>query len=188
MEAAQIDGHHGLILQSCYAILLFGCPNRGLEIASLRSMVKSQGNSKLIDDLDKDSNFLRRHNHFWKFYIPDHTRVVSVYETRPTATVEEASGWRRTGTPVLMVDRKSATYATPEECQGDIFSIDADHSNIVKFDNNSCQEYLNVRSKLLDLVGRAQAVISQRCSEGRTSILDMFPRPIEAKLLTLADS
>lgn len=181
MEAAQIDGHHGLSPQSCYGMLLFGCPNRGLEIVSLRDMVKSQANSKLVEDLDKNSNFVRRHNHFWKFYIPDHTRVVSIYETRPTATVQEATGWRRTGMPLLMVDRESATHATREGQQGDIFLIDADHSNIVKFDDTSCEEYLNVRSKLLDLVGKAQAVISQRCSEGTTGILDKFPDGIEVE-------
>lgn len=181
MEAAQIDGHHGLILQACYGMLLFGCPNRGLEIESLRDMFKSQANSKLVEALDKNSNFLRRHNHFWKFYIPDHTRVISIYETRPTATVQEATGWRRTGTTVLMVDRESATHATPKEQQGDIFSIDADNSNIVKFDNNSCEEYLNVRSKLLYLVGKAQAVISQRCSEGTTGFQDLFPGGIEVE-------
>lgn len=170
MDAAQIDGHHGLILQSFYAILLFGCPNRGLEIGSLRAMVKSQANSKLIEDLDKASHFLRRHNHFWRFYMPEHTRMISIYETRPTGTVEQASGWQRTGTPILMVSRESAIHATPKGCLGDIFSIDADHSNIVKFDNKSCQEYINVRSKLLDLVHRAQGVISQRCNEGRTVI------------------
>lgn len=188
MEAAQIDGYHGLIFQSCYAILLFGCPNRGLEIGSLRSMVKSQSNSKLIEDLDKASHFLRRHNHFWKFYIPELTRVISIYETRPTGTVEEASGWRRTGTPVLMVDRESAIHATPKARKGDIFSIDADHSNIVKFDNKSCQEYLNVRSKLLDLVKEARAVIGQRCTEGRMIMVAILTGGIEANRLTVVDS
>lgn len=86
-EAAKSDGQHGLIFQSCYALLLFGVPNKGLEVTSLRSMVKGQPNEKLIDDLDKSSHFLRRHNHFWKFYIPENTRVVSIYETKPTRTV-----------------------------------------------------------------------------------------------------
>lgn len=190
MEAAQIDGHHGLILQSCYALLLFGCPNCGLAVESLRPMVKSQANSKLIEDLDKGSNFLRRHNHFWKFYMPEHTRVISIYETQPTASVEptSTSSWKRTGKPVLMVNRESAIHATPDGRQDDIFSIDADHSNIVKFDNNSCQDYINVRSKLVILVGEAQAVISQRCKEGEILILDVVPGGTQAKGLTFGDS
>lgn len=183
MEAAQIDGDHGLILQSCYAHLLFGCPNRGLEIESLKSMVKGQANLKLIEDLDKDSKFLRRHNHFWKFYIPEHTRVISIYETRPTATVEAISGWKRTGKPALMVTRESAIHATPVARQDDVFSVDADHSNIAKFDNKSCQDYIYVRTKLVKLVGEAEAIISKRSAEGKTSTLIVV-----AKILNLGDS
>lgn len=60
-----------------------------MEVASLRSMVKGQSNARLTDDLDQSLNFLRRHNHFWKFYMPEHTRVVSIYETKPSRTVEK---------------------------------------------------------------------------------------------------
>lgn len=51
-----------------------------------------------------------------------------------------------------MVSRDSATHATPKENPHDIFSIDANHSEIVKFDNKTCQEYLNVRSRIINLV------------------------------------
>lgn len=51
-------------------------------------MVKGQPNSDLIADLDTSSNFLRRHNFFWKFQTAEDTRVISIYETQPTPTVQ----------------------------------------------------------------------------------------------------
>lgn len=51
-----------------------------------------------------------------------------------------------------MVNRDSAIHATPKENPTDIFSIDANHSEIVKFDNKTCQEYLNVRARIINLV------------------------------------
>lgn len=91
MKAAKSEGQHFLIFQSCYALLLFGVPNRGLEVASLRTMVKGQPNSNLIEDLRSTSDFLRRHNFFWEYQKAEDTRVISIYETQPTSTVEVSS-------------------------------------------------------------------------------------------------
>lgn len=73
--------------------------------------------------------------------------------------------WKQTGPKVLMVSRDSAIDATPEGDQNDIFSIDANHSNIVKFKHNACPDYLNVRSRILTLVQNAPAVISKRSAD-----------------------
>lgn len=91
MKAAKSEDQHFLIFHSCYALLLFGVPNRGLEVTSLRSMVKGQPNSYLIEDLRSTSDFLRRHNFFWKYQRAEDTRVVSIYETLRTSTVEVRS-------------------------------------------------------------------------------------------------
>lgn len=61
-----------------------------------------------------------------------------------------------------MVSRDSAVAATPKGNQGDIFSIDANHSNIVKFENNACPDYLNVRSRIITSVRDAPAVVAKR--------------------------
>lgn len=61
-----------------------------------------------------------------------------------------------------MVKPDSAIYATPKENEDDIFSIDSNHSEIVKFDHNACQDYLNVRSRIITLVQNAQEVITRR--------------------------
>lgn len=65
-----------------------------------------------------------------------------------------------------MVDRESAIWATPEENQDDIFSIDANHSEIVKFTNNISADYLIVRDKIMALVKEAPGVISKRFEGG----------------------
>ncbi|KAM0448003.1 hypothetical protein ACHAO4_008534 [Trichoderma viride] len=43
---------------SCFALMLFGVPNRGLETSSLMAMVKGQPNEALIRDLSESSRFL----------------------------------------------------------------------------------------------------------------------------------
>lgn len=77
--------------------------------------------------------------------------------------------WSQDGPEVLMVSMESATAATPVANQDDIFSIDQNHSNIVKFKNSTCPDYTNVRSRLISLVQHAPAVISKRLMDRRES-------------------
>lgn len=60
-----------------------------------------------------------------------------------------------------MVTRDSAIHPKPEE-QDDIFSIDANHSEIVKFANSACPDYNNVRSRIIRLVEDGQVIIKKR--------------------------
>lgn len=187
-DAAQSYNQNSSVFLSCYALLLFGVPNLGLEVQSLRLLVKDQPNSSLIADLDASSAFLRRHNFFWEFQKAEGTRVISVYETKPTATVkvrslircvrscetntrvqETAGVWKQTGPKVMMVSRASAISATPKGKVDDIFSIDANHSDIVKFITNTSQSYLNVRTRIMSLVDEAPAVVSNRLRHLRDS-------------------
>lgn len=74
--------------------------------------------------------------------------------------------WAQDGPEVLMVDRESAIRATPEENQDDIFSIDANHSEIVKFTNNISPDYLIVRDKIMTLVKEAPLKQVRKDSKG----------------------
>lgn len=87
-DAAQSHNQNSFIYLSCFALLLFGVPNLGLEVVSLKSLAKNQPNSSLIADLDASSAFLRRHNFFWEFQMAEGTRVICIYETQPTPTVQ----------------------------------------------------------------------------------------------------
>lgn len=60
-----------------------------------------------------------------------------------------------------MVTKESASYPAPED-EDDIFSIDANHSEIVKFGNSASSDYNNVRSRIIRLALDGQAVVSNR--------------------------
>lgn len=51
-------------------------------------MVKYQAKSKLIEDLEELSSFLKLLNEFWESHKPEDIKVVSIYETRPSPTVK----------------------------------------------------------------------------------------------------
>lgn len=73
---------------SCYALMFFGVPNRGLEVAGLRSMVLGQPNEDLVRDLRIESSFLKLlHLNFCDIFHDD-SPVVSYFETKQTRTVE----------------------------------------------------------------------------------------------------
>lgn len=67
-----------------------------------------------------------------------------------------------------MVPQSSAIHATTNERSHDQVSIDADHSDIVKF-HSSQPEYRIVASRIEKLVGQAQAVISRRVANHEKS-------------------
>lgn len=80
---------------SCYALMLFGVPNRGLETSSLMAMVRGQPNEALVRDLSESSRFLSLlQNMFYERFTIDSSRIICVYETQMTPTVEVS-------TPVL---------------------------------------------------------------------------------------
>lgn len=89
VKAAQSDddSENRFVFNSCHALLLFGVPNKGLEGANLRSMVKGQPNTKLIENLEGSSDFLRHLHELWESFGPRGARIVSIYETKPTPTV-----------------------------------------------------------------------------------------------------
>lgn len=77
------------IFRSCYGILFFGVPNRGLEITQLASMVKGQPNSHLVRDLCGRSQFLDLlHRSFCHHFRLEDSKIISAYETRDTETVQ----------------------------------------------------------------------------------------------------
>ena len=89
VEAADVSQDDKAVFTSCYALIFFGVPNRGLEISSLASMVKGQPNEQLVRDLDPNSRFLTRlHHMFYRQFTFDDSPIISIYETKTTPTVE----------------------------------------------------------------------------------------------------
>lgn len=89
MQASVGSEEDQTIYRSCYALLLFGVPNRGLNNLSLRSMVKGQPNESLVRDLGESSRFLSLlHKRFNACFTFDDSHILSISETKHTATVE----------------------------------------------------------------------------------------------------
>jgi len=77
------------VFRSCYAVIFFGVPNRGLDISSLTSIVKGQPNEYLVKNLDPSSPFLRHlHEIFYNKFTTKGSKIICIFETKETATVE----------------------------------------------------------------------------------------------------
>ncbi|OJD32091.1 kinesin light chain p46822 [Diplodia corticola] len=116
-------------------VIFFGVPHKGMSTSRLVTMVQGNPNEDLIRDLSPNSSYLR---HVEERFNGVHTRrgfrVVSFYETKTTKTVQQQNDgkWLRTGPPTRMVDRESAIQRCSRDPE-DIYSIDEDHSAMVKF-------------------------------------------------------
>lgn len=67
----------------------------------------------------------------------------------------------------MMVEHASATFAGPSEMTYDQISIDADHFDIVKFDDQSNPEYLIIASRITKLVEKGPNIVNTRFAEYR---------------------
>ncbi|KAK0712619.1 hypothetical protein B0T26DRAFT_677060 [Lasiosphaeria miniovina] len=67
----------------------------------------------------------------------------------------------------MLVEHTSATHAGPNEKNYDQLSIDADHSEIVKFDNPSNPYYVVVAERVRKLVALGPEIIANRLAEHR---------------------
>ncbi|KAH8667741.1 hypothetical protein BGZ61DRAFT_365055 [Ilyonectria robusta] len=167
-EASNGSEDDQAVFRACYAVFLFAVPNRGLDNSSLQAMVKGQPNEQLIRNLSPSSSFLTllRERFDEKFTLKD-SKIICVFETKTTPTVEwspRTASWERTGEKVMMVPVTSATNSGPNEKAYDRLSIDADHSNIVKFSDQSDEDYVIIESRIRRLVADAPGVIRDRLS------------------------
>jgi hypothetical protein len=175
--------------------MFFGVPNRGLETSSLTSLVKGQPNEDLVRNLDPSSRFLSLlHEMFYSHFTFEDSKIICIFETKMTPTVEVRSrscicsifyksyplnfdmqwspktgSWERTGRKVMMVPQTSATHAGKNEKIYDQLSIDADHSDMVKFSDPSNPDYVIIASRIKQLVADAPRVIHERIVGHRKS-------------------
>lgn len=82
-----------LILQPIQAVLFFGTPNHGMDIATLIPMAHGQANEEFLRSLGKDSADLRRQAQQWEkafdsasISVPYHFKIISFYETKESKT------------------------------------------------------------------------------------------------------
>jgi hypothetical protein len=62
----------------------------------------------------------------------------------------------------MLVEHTSATHAGPKDKNYDQLAIDADHSDIVKFDNPSNPSYVIVAERIQKLVTDGPGILKER--------------------------
>ncbi|KAI9763914.1 MAG: hypothetical protein M1840_009026 [Geoglossum simile] len=184
VQAAEGSQDDIAILMSCYAVVFFGVPNRGLNISNLASMVSGQPNEELVRNLDPSSTFLSLlHDMFYRRFVFDDSQIVCFYETKETPTVEwseKTRRWERMGPSVMMVPKASAIHAGKNEQAYNHLPIDADHSNIVKFSDPSDQNYIIVKKKLEKLARDSPGIIKERIAGHDKKLSDMEAKYMRA--------
>jgi hypothetical protein len=92
VHAAEGDQDDKAVFMSCYAVMLFGVPNRGLNNSALMSMVRGQPNEELVRYLEPSSRFASDlHQRFYETFTLDHSKIICIYETKETPTVRVSS-------------------------------------------------------------------------------------------------
>ncbi|OXV10030.1 hypothetical protein Egran_02215 [Elaphomyces granulatus] len=117
-----------------------------------------------------------------KFTFKD-SQIICIFETKETATVEwshKTHAWERTGRAIMMVPRTSTTHAGKFEKSYDQLSIDADHSDLVKFSNPANPDYLIIKSRIKRLVDDAPTVIKKRVADHRKVLSDTEAKYVKA--------
>jgi hypothetical protein len=173
-------------LDSCVGIFFFGVPHRGLNNQNISTLVKGQRNSHFINDLREGSALLKEvHEHFLQLCLSD-CQITSFYETKDTRTVVRMpsghrrlssvltlrvmkelkdGNWVRSGPMVRIVTEESATWALPTETRYMRKPIDADHSDMVKFTDESDRHYMTVLDRLHDCVEKAPGILKNRLAK-----------------------
>lgn len=78
------------LLQHMYGLVLFGVPNSGMRIESLRAMVGDGPNRYLLETLGPESEVLRRQRAMFPRYFNDReSRVLCFYETMRSPTAQQ---------------------------------------------------------------------------------------------------
>ena len=78
--------------KATYGILLFGCPNQGMDVNSLIPMCEGRANLPFLLTLKQSSERLRQlcRDFPRRFAFPD-SRIISFYETKLSPTAVEVS-------------------------------------------------------------------------------------------------
>ncbi|ROV97210.1 hypothetical protein VSDG_04797 [Cytospora chrysosperma] len=120
--------------------ILFGVPSQGMTQGPLLAMVKGRPNEALVKVLAKGSSYLYELDRAFA-NIGRSRRMVYhwAYETKESLTVEQLDdgSFSRSGPRQVLVTRESATRGLWGTSHDDVFPIDEDHSDMVKFQDGS---------------------------------------------------
>ncbi|KND93897.1 Kinesin light chain 4, partial [Tolypocladium ophioglossoides CBS 100239] len=151
---------HERLIRAVYGIVFFGVPHDGMDIGSLRAMVRDYSNRFLVESLNRINsqtlNALRRGFHTALGKGGD-SEIFCFYETLDSPTVQQNrhGKWAMTGPGTILVAQTSATHCRDwEDGSQHVCAIARSHSDLVKFGPQD-NEYDKVREKLRALARRA---------------------------------
>ncbi|MCJ1246224.1 hypothetical protein MMC30_003430 [Trapelia coarctata] len=174
------------IFKSCYGLMFFGVPNKGLNNASLVSMAKGHPNETLIRDLQVDSghetsSFLRSLHHRFDSAFHFDSRIIAFYENRHTRTLKEtplgSSRFEPLGPWQLIVTQDSATSISRSQKPSDSIAMERDHKDLVKFGDSHEDDYSTVKRNLVEIIRLAPLVVSSRFAEENAHRMLPLNRP-----------
>ncbi|KAI9660882.1 MAG: hypothetical protein M1821_009209 [Bathelium mastoideum] len=124
--------------QSIHSGLFFGVPNKGMDIRSLRTIVKGRPNERLLTQLSPASSLLKQLSSDFEVVSRDlHMQNISFFETKLSPTAIQSSEWKMAGPPVILVDPSSATNESQSNRTYSRASpIHCNHSELVKLKKN----------------------------------------------------
>ncbi|KAF8534801.1 hypothetical protein BDD12DRAFT_858610 [Trichophaea hybrida] len=146
-----LERDHDLFARSMFekthAVMFFGTPHRGMLMSDILDMLEpdSREKNQLIRSIDQNSDYLGRE--LERFINCDkRPKVVSFYEQQQTRRLvkNEDGTYSRSGDFVIALEKNATLLHLPDR-EEEKHPVDADHSNIVKFDNMSDRTYQHVR-------------------------------------------
>ncbi|KAL2843331.1 hypothetical protein BJY01DRAFT_264318 [Aspergillus pseudoustus] len=151
------DDEYKTLLAAVCGAIFFGVPNLGMEKKELQSIVQDNPNSVLIGDLSQRSNFIKQlREGFPTVPLHKNCKFFWAYETQesPTAVRNPDGRLSRDGRRAILVSPESATCGFVDTNPAVTFPIDATHSDMVKFSQDS-HYYSIVRAKLSQILRSA---------------------------------
>ncbi|EFX04600.1 ankyrin repeat protein [Grosmannia clavigera kw1407] len=150
-----------------YGLVFFGVPHHGLLVEPWLRMVNKQANAALVESLQPGSRILQRlDKHFRRAFSFPGLKVISVYETLQSRTVQErAPGvWDRSGESQVLVNTTSAVGSWPDCVFHTKIPVNQTHEDLPKFKGAFDQDYLLLMDYLGDMWSSAATFVQTRVS------------------------
>ncbi|KAI1451810.1 hypothetical protein F4805DRAFT_463413 [Annulohypoxylon moriforme] len=133
---ADSDIQNAHILELFKGGIFFGVPSQGMSVEHLLTMVKGQKNYQIVENLSMGSKYLQDLDD--KFSGLSLTRSMHLYwgyETKMSPTIMKMpdGSFRRAGSEDILVSKESATRNIYSSQPLNIFPINENHSEMVKF-------------------------------------------------------
>ncbi|CAH0057911.1 unnamed protein product [Clonostachys solani] len=146
--------------EATIGLLLFGVPNRGMDITAILSIAGEQPNAEFISSLGIGSPILEEQSKtFPALCKSTKMRTYSFFETCVSKTATKINGKLSiTGDEVVLVDKASATHGRPWEMNNQfIIPIQRSHSDLVKFEKYS-PDYDKVQGCFNEILGSEKSL------------------------------